>query len=550
MFSNKFIFKLLGTVAALMASTHIYAETSIVFDNPITSESGGPKPDFVSTEDINNDGYEDLLISTEQKLHFLMGDGSGNLEKNATIRLDATGTGAALGDYNNDGNLDIAISLMTSNSEFSYWYRPPVIKTTEIYLSDGAIKPSFTQVSSLSYYGGKNIQAEDFNGDGLDDLLINGQVLLNQGEGDFQAGDNLSLSDYYQSQLSGTFTTDINNDDNLDIIYAGAFTFCGNGDGTFDLCPDFAVKKGNLVGDFNGDGLIDIIETKVVSFKQIPYTSYSGGGCGTVVSYSYGGRRGNRSRGGRGRIRFTRCYPSYKVTSYRSEPETSKLIVKLQNEDGTFEEISSPVINGEFTQHDIVDLDGDGLTDVVVRLKNESGVSIFRGLGDGELANKVAMPNAPSVLSFADFNEDGLPDIVYVALSIPSKADSDAWAFVHLQQSSASNTGTESGTGTGTGTGDTTPTTPPDATGGTGEGSGNNFPAIDPNGETLELEGTISELFSDHFVIDGITIWFDNSTAIKYESGYILEVGGSAQVEADPNLDGSGTAIKIQVGPL
>jgi len=352
------------------------------------------------------------------------------------------------------------------------------------------------------------------------------------------------VPDYYLINLSGTYTTDINNDGKIDIVYAGVFSYCGNGDGTFEVCSDYTVSKGNLVADFNGDGLVDIIETKVVSFKQIPYTSYSGGGCGTVVSYSYSGRRGSRSRGGRGRIRYTRCYPSYKVTAYRSEPETSKIVIKLQNVDGTFDEISSSVVDGEFIQHTIVDLDGDGLSDVVARLKNQSGISVFRGKVDGGLSDIESIPTAPSVLSFDDFNEDGLADSVYVDLSIPSKPDSDAWAFVHLQLSNSHATTTTTDTATTTIVPDTTTVD----TGSTVTNS--NFPAIDPDGETLELAGTITELHADHFVVEGITIWFDDSASFKYEQGHILEVEESAQVEADPNIDGSGTAIKIQVGPL
>ncbi len=73
---------------------------------------------------------------------------------------------------------------------------------------------------------------------------------------------------------------------------------------------------------------------------------------------------------------------------------------------------------------------------------------------------------------------------------------------------------------------------------------------LPPNGETLELKGTINEFYNDHFVVQNTTIWHDISTAFKYESGSSLEVGQSVQAEANPNADGSGTAIKVQVGPL
>jgi FG-GAP-like repeat/Domain of unknown function (DUF5666) len=543
--------KQLSGLLVLAMSSIAYAQTPINYDQANTFETGGPMPNFVSSEDMNNDGHVDLLVSTERKLHFLLGDGTGILEKRATIRLNATGTGAALGDFDGDGSLDIAISVTTAQTTEAYWYNNyQAIQTTDIYLNDGAVDPTFTKLSSLPYYGvNSKFQAEDFNADGLDDLMINGHILLSQGDGNFLESDSIIISDYYQNKISGTFTTDINNDGNIDIIYPGLSTnYCGNGDGSFFECYDYIVPAGGIVADFNGDGLMDQITTQVVSFKQIPYTVYSGGGCGTVVSYSYSGRRGSRHRGGRGRIRRTRCFPSYKVTRYRSEPETSQVLVRLQNNDGTFEEITSPIIDGEIVQLDVIDMDGDALTDVALRLKNQSGLSVFRGLGGGELSVLEPVADAPSVLNFEDFNEDGLPDIIYVGLSIPSKPDSDAWAFLHLQSSSASNSTAGTGATTGTTTPQTTPTTPTGTN--PGSSSNSNFPAIDPNGETLELAGTISELYNDHFVIQNTTIWYDNSATFKYESGFILEVGQSAQVEANPNVDGSGTAIKVQVGPL
>ncbi len=542
-------YKLISAALMAIIGTSASALTPVNFDQATTFESGGPMPNFVSSEDINNDGHVDLLISTEKKLHFLLGDGTGFLEKRASIRLNATGTGAALGDFDGDGNLDIAISATQSLPLEFVWYNYQPVQTTDIYLSDGALTPSFTKVNSLAYYGANTrIQAEDFDGDGIDDLMIDGHILLSQGDGSFQESDAIVFSLYYRNKISGTYTTDINNDGNVDIIFAGlTVNYCGNGDGTFFECTDFLVSSKGIVDDFNGDGLMDQIETQVVSFKQIPYTSYTGGGCGTVISYSYSGRSGSRHRGGRGRIRQTRCFPSYQVTRYRSEPETSQILVRLQNSDGTFNETLSPIINGEVIQLEVIDIDGDSQTDVTVRLKNQPGISLLRGLGGGELSDVEAVPGAPSVLNFEDLNEDGLPDIIYVGLSIPSKPDSDAWAFLHLQTSAG-------GTSTGTTTGTNPPAPPATQTPPTGTNTGTsgnpNFPAINPNGETLELAGTITALYSDHFVVQNTTVWFDSTAIFKYEPGFVLEVGQSAQVEANPNVDGSGTAIKVQIGPL
>ena len=544
--------KLLSSLFLSLIGTSAYALPPITFEQASTFESGGPMPNFVSSEDINNDGHVDLLISTEKKLHFLLGDGAGFLEKKASIRLNATGTGAALGDFDGDGNLDLAISTTETYSIQSVGYNYQPVQKTDIYLNDGGTTPSFTKANSLAYYGDNTrLQAEDFNSDGIDDLIIDGHILLSQGDGSFQESDAIVFSTYSLTKISGTYTTDINNDGNVDIVFAGlTANYCGNGDGTFVECNDFIVSSKGIVYDFNGDGLMDQIETKITSFKQIPYTSYSGGGCGTVISYSYSGRYGSRHRGGRGRIRQTRCFPSYKVTLYRTEPDTSQILVRLQNSDGSFDEVLSPVFNGEVVQLEVIDIDGDSQTDVAIRLKNQSGIALLRGLGGGELSEIEFVSSAPSVLNFDDFNEDGLADIIYVGLSIPSKPDSDAWAFLHLQTSTTGTASGSSATNPTTNTPAPSTTTSTTTTSTTGSSGGGNFPAIDPNGETLELAGAITAVFSDHFVVQNTTIWFDSSATFKYESGFAFEAGQSAQVEANPNVDGSGTAIKVQIGPL
>lgn len=543
MCSTNFNTKLFCILFTFFTGSFAFAQTPIRYNQANTFESGGPIPNFVSSEDINNDGHIDLLVSTERKIHFLMGDGTGTLEKQATIRLDNTGSGAALGDYDGDGDIDIAISITNSQPREEFWYYYQSVYTTEVYLNDGASSPNFTKVTNIPYYGASNkIQAEDFNDDGVDDLMIDGHIMLSQGNGNFVESDTIEIPSYYQSRISGIYTTDINDDDKKDIVFAGLYVnYCGNGDGTFLECDEFLVSSDAVVADYNNDGLLDIIEPKVVSYKQIAYTSYSGGGCGTVVSYSYSRRGG--WKGGRGRYRRTRCFPSYQVTRYRSEPETAQIVVKLQNDLGSFDEITSPVFDGEVVQMDVLDIDGDAQTDVVLRLKNQMGISVLPGLPDNEISSLETVVDAPSVLNFEDLNEDGLSDIVYVGLSDPLRADSDAWAFVHLQTSSANNTsaGTE-----------LTPEPTPTETATTSNESTSNssFPAIDPEGETLELAGTISELNPDHFVIKGTSIWYDDSTTFKYEPGFNFEVGQSAQVEANPNVDGSGTAMKIQIGPL
>lgn len=68
MFSDNLKIIIFSVKVMLMTTTH--ALIPISFANATTLDSGGPKADFV--EGINDDGHVDLLVSTKQKLHYLM----------------------------------------------------------------------------------------------------------------------------------------------------------------------------------------------------------------------------------------------------------------------------------------------------------------------------------------------------------------------------------------------------------------------------------------------------------------------------------------------
>ncbi len=507
----------------------ILAQSAVTFDGAVSFETGGPKPDYVGVEDVNGDGYPDALVSTESKINFLVNDGQGVLDKQGSILLTGRGLGFAGGDFNGDGHLDIAVSLV---SVYAY----PAYQQTVIYLGDGANKPTFTQIGSLPVYGGQNIHTEDFNGDGWDDLLVGKTVMLSLGNGDFYQSEVISISDSSLAHQSGTFTADVNGDGLLDIVFAGVSSFCGNGLGAFASCS-FFVPQVATVADMNDDGLLDIIRTEVVSYQQIPHTVTSGGGCGTVVAYNYSGRR-SYSRGGRGRIRFTRCFRGWTTTRYTYEPETSRVVVNLQQSDGSYRSIAGTPVNGEIIGLDSLDLNDDGLIDIALTLKNEPKLGIMEGVGMGELTAMEMVAGVSPVLSFDDFDGNGYPDQFFVELSDPAKLDSDALLSIRYQLTGGAGS-TASGAGAGTTTDAATPAPP----------TNSDFPAVDPSADPLELQGVITEVDANRFVVAGITIWFDNNATFKYEDGYSLDIGQPAQVEAYANVDGSGTAIKVQIGP-
>jgi hypothetical protein len=223
--------------------------------------------------DINGDGKLDLIVNgkrgTAGLVATMLGNGDGTFQ--APVETDYTGVASSstvVADFNGDGIRDIAlvsfgnVQVLLGNSNGTFSNGP---------------------VSSLSYVGRDGLAVGDFNGDGNLDLLISAfdpssqgynfvGILLGNGDGSFGSLQPVSGSG---TDFVGSITAavgDFNGDGKLDVATAiqtaGAvnqgyiFVSLGNGDGTFSVGPGVpnvtSVTTPLLVGDFNADGNLDL----------------------------------------------------------------------------------------------------------------------------------------------------------------------------------------------------------------------------------------------------------------------------------------------------
>jgi len=228
------------------------------FDTPVET-----KPPFLHvgrmlTGDFNGDGKLDLALTIEVKTCgdgnatvILLGNGDGTL---TLVSGYICGEPEAVADFNHDGKLDL---ILTENpGEDAY---------TSVYLGngDGTFNPQ--GLGNFGYFDGSPVAIGDFNNDGKLDVAFasaNGdatvQVFLGRGDGTFNKGVTYQTAFYGYS----AYAADVNGDGKLDIVTGGVSVLLGNGDGTFRSNGGTIAGIGDAdlitVGDFNGDGKVDV----------------------------------------------------------------------------------------------------------------------------------------------------------------------------------------------------------------------------------------------------------------------------------------------------
>jgi CSLREA domain-containing protein len=435
----------------------------------------------------------------------------------ADVNVGLNAQSVAIGDFNNDGQQDLAVANLGLDS-------------VAIRIGDGLGGFSGTTTVGLGSDAHPiSVAVGDFNNDGKQDLAVanadthNVSILLGDGSGGFSATTPVPFADNLHAVAVGDF----NHDGKQDLAVVRPSTDkvsirLGDGLGGFSGTTDITVggtPRSVAVGDFNNDGKQDLAVTNLNGFS-VPLNAYTvsillgdGSGGFSRTDVSVGANQPDA-------IRIGDFNNDGKQDLAIANSLTTSVTILLGDNSGGFTASPNISVGNNPISIAVGDFDNDGNQDFATANAGSTSVSVRFGDGSGgsSRGTEVNLPGHSFAVAIGDFNNDGKQDFAATNNDLSNLSIRLGACFPFLQFSAANYTTSEDN-GTHTVTVTVTRT-------------GSNTGAVSVHYATSDGSATL--LDNDYDAASDTLNWADGDSTNRT---FTVTIRGDNKVEADETIN-------------
>lgn len=400
------------TCAACLIGGTAYAST--LYPQPVIAVAGGPTSSTAA--DFNGDGIMDIAVAGYRggKVSVLLGQGAG-LYSREDYQLDAddklTPRAVTAADMNGDDAPDIVVVTRAAGTAPS---------TVGVLLNQGDGTFEAGKSSSIGAIA-TGVASADVNGDGNADVVTadigsgNVSLFLGNGDGSLKAPKVFPAAD----GVNSVALVDVNGDGDADVVTSNGASqsvsvLPGDGKGGFGAAKSFpagVAATALAVGDVTGDGKADAVVANGDSGEP-GVSVLAGAGNGTFAATPI--LLDTTSETGAVAIADLDGDDTGDIIAANFDPNASSVSVLVAQGDGTFKQHVDYDTGYSPFFISTADFDGDGKTDLITANSNGTDMTLLAGRGNGTLQSHITLStgNDPAGVGAADVNGDGKIDIV------------------------------------------------------------------------------------------------------------------------------------------